>query len=123
MRAGGLRHWLTFEDLVTGLDSDGATVEDWVPAFAVSSRMPAEVTPLSGRELIAAGGVQSKVTHRIKVRFRNGFRARMRAVEREVYYNIEAVIPDPDSGFRFLTLLASSGVNAGGTALEGSGED
>lgn len=111
IRAGRLTHWLTFEDLISGVDSDGATVESWIPAFAVSNRMPADVTPLSGRELIAANETHSKVTHRIKVRFREGFKARLRAVERNTVYSIEAVIPDPDSGFRYLTLLASTGVS------------
>lgn len=120
MDAGGLRHWLTFEDLVTTLDSDGAAAEDWVPAFPVNPRMPCEVTALSGRELISAQAVQSKVSTRIKVRYRPGFSARMRAwfqdpatTEAATIYNIEAVIPDPDSRIRYVTLLASSGVNQG----------
>lgn len=111
-----LRHWLTFEQLVEDMDSDGGVVEAWVPAFDTSATMPAEVAPLSGRELIAANATQSKVTHRIRIRYREGITAKMRAVERETTYNIEAVIPDQKSGQRWLTLLASSGVNAGGTA-------
>lgn len=111
-----MRHWLTFEQLVEDMDSDGSTVEAWVPAFDISTTMPAEVAPLSGRELIAANSVQSKVTHRIRIRYRDGITAKMRAVEREAFYNIEAVIPDQESGRRWLTLLCTSGVNAGGTA-------
>lgn len=111
-----LRHWLVFEQLVDDMDSDGAVVQTWTPAFEVGTRMPADIAPLSGRELIAAAATQSKVTHRIRIRYRDGIDAKMRAVERETVYNIEAVIPDQESGFRWLTLLCTSGVNAGGTA-------
>lgn len=111
-----MRHWLTFERLVEEMDSDGARSDVWAPAFDVSPTMPADVEPLSGRELIAANAVQSKVTHRIRIRYRDGITAKMRAVERETTYNIEAVIPDRRSGLRYLTLLASTGTNEGGTA-------
>jgi SPP1 family predicted phage head-tail adaptor len=111
-----MRHWLTFETLVDEMDSDGARVVVWAPAFDTSPTMPAEVAPLSGRELIAANAVQSRVTHRIRIRYREGITAKMRAVERETVYNIEAVIPDQRSGLRYLTLLASTGTNEGGTA-------
>lgn len=118
VKAGRLRHWLAFEMLDPNgqtTDSDGAHVETWVPAFVPNHVMPCEVTPISGREFLAAAALQSKVTHRIKVRFREGFAANMRAsTERGgLVYNVEAVIPDPDSGIRYLTLLASSGVSLG----------
>jgi head-tail adaptor len=100
-RAGDMRDWLTFEDLSTEQDSDGNTDDVWVPAFPTNSRMPAQLSPLSGRELIAAQAVQSLVTCRIRMRF---------------VYNILAVVPDPGSGIEFLTLLCSSGINQGGTA-------
>lgn len=120
MKAGRLRQWLTFETKATTedgeavLDSDGALEEAWIPAFPMSPRMPCELVFLSGRELLAAQAVQSKVTARIRVRFRPGFDAvqRARSASGQVF-NIEAVIPDPDSGTRFVTLLASTGVNAG----------
>lgn len=115
MRAGRLRHQLTFERLAEELDSDGALTTAWVEAFDTSNRMPCEVTPLSGRELIAAQSVQSVVSFRIKTRYRSGFTAKMRARgEAGTLYNIEAVIPDPDSGRRYVTLMCSAGANEGG---------
>lgn len=109
--AGRLRHRVTFEELVTDLDSDGAQVVDWVPMFP--GPLSAEIRAMSGRELIAAQAVQSKVNTRIKVRYRPEFKARMRALHRSVIYDVEAVIPDPDSGINFCTLICSSGVNEG----------
>ncbi len=129
MKAGRLRHWLTFQQLSVDLDSEtGVQDEVWAPAFDVSWRMPVDVVALSGRELIAAQSVHSKVSTRLTVRYRTGFSPRMRAWWQDpdltdsfgelvypyaVVYNIEAVIPDPDSGRNSVTLLCSSGVSDG----------
>jgi SPP1 family predicted phage head-tail adaptor len=110
MQAGRLRHRVTVEELITDLDSDGATLEAWYP---IGPPLSAEILPLSGRELIAADAVQSKVTTRIRIRYRPGIIPSMRAVHREEVYNIEAVIPDNNSGIRWLTLQCTSGVNDG----------
>lgn len=113
MKAGRLRHRVTFDEPgPLEIDSDGAQVPTWVPAFG-GQPISAEITALSGRELIAAQAVQSKVATRIKVRYRAGFKASMRATHRSTVYNVEGVIPDPDSGIRHITLICSSGVNEG----------
>ena len=111
MQAGRLRHLVTFEELVVDVDSDGAQVETWVLAFG--QPLFAEITALSGRELIAAQAVQSEVSGRMRLRYRPGFKASMRASHRGALYNIAAVIPDPDSGFEFVTLLTSTGAEEG----------
>jgi len=120
LHAGALRHQLTFERQTSDLDSDGAQVADWVPAFEINSRMPAEVVAMSGRELIAAQAEHSRVTTRIRVQFRPGFKASMRAWFQDprifsgaTVYNIEAVIADPMSRNRYLTLQCSDGTNEG----------
>jgi head-tail adaptor len=113
--AGRMRRQVLFESLTVQLDSDGAHDEVWAQAFDVSPRMPCEVTPVSGRDFIAAAATQSLVTHRLKVRYRPGFSApRMRGTDEfGTVYHIVAVLPDPDSGRRYLTLLANSGVSPG----------
>lgn len=108
--AGRLRHRVTIEEQLVELDSDGAQVEAWVP-FGDGRALPAEITPLSARELIAAQAVSSKSTTRIRIRYRPGITAAMRIRHRGMVYEIEGVIPDPDSGRRFITLLASSLLN------------
>lgn len=108
MRAAGtLRHYVTFEDLVIDIDSDGAQDESWFPAFG-GQMISADITALSGKELIAAQGVHSKVHTRIKVRYRPEFKASMRVIHRGVPMNIEGIIPDPESLFDYVTLLCSS---------------
>lgn len=105
--AGRLRHRVTIEEPITELDSDGAQVDAWVP-FGDGRALPAEISPLSARELIAAQAVHSKATTRIRLRYRPGITASMRVRHRDMVYEIEGVIPDPDSGRRFVTLLTSS---------------
>lgn len=112
MQAGLLRHLVTFEQLVTELDSDGQQIETWNPAFE-GQMLSAEISPLSGRELIAAQAVQSKTATRIKIRYRPGVDASMRVRHRTVIYNIEGVIPDPESGIEWITLACTSGANEG----------
>lgn len=92
-------------------DSDGERIEEWVDVFP--SALPAEILPLSGRELVAASAVSSKVATRIIVRYRPGIVASMRAIHRGTYYGIEAVVPDPETGNRWLTLHCTSGVKDG----------
>ena len=111
MRPGRLRHRVTFESPVTTQDIAGQPVVSWVATFPQS--LSAEIIPLSGRELISAQAEQSKVTTRIIVRYRPGFLASMRAIHRDTIFNIEAVIPDPESGYQWATLLCSSGVTQG----------
>lgn len=111
MRPGRLRHRILVEQPVVDLDSDGEQVRTWVPVF--NRLVSAEIIAVSGRELIAAQAVQSKVTTRIRVRFNVSFAARMRATHRGTIYNIESVIPDPKSGVHFQLLQCTSGVNEG----------
>lgn len=118
MRAGKLRQWVTFERLVTEVDSDGSRVEAWVDAFDVNASMPVEIQQMSARELIAAQAVQSKVTTRIIARHRDGFEPKMRAVVRRrgevvAVYHIEGVIADHQSMVRYVTLMCTTGVNDG----------
>jgi len=111
MRAGLLRHRVSIEQRVVELDSDGERTEAWADAFGLL--LPAEIAPLSGRELVAAAAVQSKVTVRVRIRYRPGVSASMRVLHRSLAYNIEAVTPDTDSGVEYLTLHCTQGANEG----------
>lgn len=110
MNPGRLRHRVTIEQVETADDSDGMRTETWTP---IGPALPAEILPLSGGELLAAATAQSKVTTRIRMRYRPGLVAlEMRARHRDTVYTIEAVIPDPTSGTRWVTLQCSSGADA-----------
>jgi SPP1 family predicted phage head-tail adaptor len=102
--AGRLRHRVDIEDLVTAQDSNGDITQTW-QSFAES--VPAAVEPLSGRELVQAQAVQSEISARITIRFREGVKATMRVVHRGQIYRIHAVLQDKDSGRVYLTLPVS----------------
>lgn len=110
MKIGPLRHRITIEELTTSQDSDGALEEAWLP---IGPPVSASIVALSGRELIAAAAVQSKVGTRITMRYRPGIKAAQRVLHRGLIYNIDAVIPDMKSGVHSLTLQCSSGANEG----------
>jgi SPP1 family predicted phage head-tail adaptor len=55
----------------------------------------------------------TKVVARITIRYRENINATMRVVHKGKAYNIEGVLPDPDSGMEYLTLPVSEGVSDG----------
>lgn len=117
MDAGKLRHRVIPERQVTSLDSDdGIQTVEWLPAFTETVQaISAGIQPMSGREILTANQINSKVTHRIIVRKGRDFTAsmRLRRPSGGPTYNIEAVIPDANNGEQYLTLLCSTGVNDG----------
>lgn len=112
VQAGKLRHLVTFQVPLIEVDSNGESTESWDNAFS-GQEISAQIEPLSGRELFTAQQVHSRVTTRITVRYRPGILPEMRIVHRGTYYNIDAIVPDPDSGFSHMTLLCYSGTNDG----------
>lgn len=111
MRAGDLRHRILFQKLVPGVDPE--TQEPLPGVWVDVAKLWAAVTPLSGREFIAAQAVQSEVVGRIVIRYRRDITADMRGIEGGRIYNIHGVLPDLKSGREYLTLPYSEGVNDG----------
>lgn len=110
MQAGKLRHRIELQKPVSAQDPvSGEIVRSW----EYVATLWAEVTPLSVREFIAAQASQSEISARIKIRRRTDVTARHRIVFRGQIYNIEGVLPDPESGLEYLTLPCSEGVNDG----------
>jgi len=107
--AGLLRHRLQFQSLQSYLDTAGDTVEAWVTDFECWG----SVEPLSAREFVASQAVQSQVTARVVVRYRNDVSPTQRIVFRGRFYNIAGMLPDKDSGLEYLTIPVSEGVNPG----------
>lgn len=107
--AGRLRHQVVIEQQVTAINSSGEQDVDW-ETFAT---VWAEVAPLSARESILSEQAQSKVSARITIRALDGVAASMRVVHGSTIYNIEGVIPDPQSGVEWMTLTCSTGLNSG----------
>lgn len=91
MRAGQLRHQITIQRPVETQDAAGGVVTSWVDV--ASPR--AEVVGLAGREYFAAQGVHSEITTKIRIRYRAGLSATMRALHGATVYEIAAPPLDP----------------------------
>ncbi len=113
MRIGRLRHLVRIQQQVQGRDADGAVTTSWADLLV---NEPADITPVSGREFMAAQAAQSEVSARIVIRYRPDITvtAAMRVVHDQdgTTYNIRAVLPDP-SLRRYVTLMVQAGVNDG----------
>lgn len=112
MRAGDLRHRVTFQALgITQDPGTGEEIEGWTTVW---DKVPASVEPLSARDLIAAQAGQSEASGRMVIRYRPGVLPTMRILHRGDVYNIQGPpMPDPDSGLEYLTILVSRGLNDG----------
>lgn len=105
--SGKLRHRVQIQRPVPEQDlQTGEPITDWQ---AVADTW-ADISPVSGREFLAAGAEQSEVRAKITIRHRDGVDATMRVVYRGLYYAIHAVLPDADSGREHLTLMVAEGV-------------
>ena len=88
----------------------GAVTPSWINLHA---DVPAAIEPLTVKEYIAAHAVQSEVTTRITVRWREGLNAAQRIKHGALIYNIHGALPDKDSGRTWLTIPCSQGVDQG----------
>lgn len=113
MQAGSLFHRVVFQRRDTAVDSYGQQVTSWSDAFTTW----ASIEPLSARELFAAQGVQSEVTHRITARYRAELAnpagvAAMRVAYRGRIFNIQGATNVKERN-RTIEILASEGLNNG----------
>jgi len=110
IQAGILRDVITIQRPVLEQDATGQQVTVYEDLYA---EVRAAVTPLSGREYIAAKQVAAEVTTRITMRRLTSITATcrvLRVIESDdppttETYDVLAVLPDPVSGLRYLTLL------------------
>lgn len=85
MRAGRLRHRITFQQEPSRTDDEiGGYVPEWSDVCAVY----ASVDPLRGKEALAAAQVQADTMHKITIRWRSGLTAAMRIKFGTRYFNI-----------------------------------
>lgn len=113
MRAGKLRHRIDIQHKVAVRDPETGEFAEpqWI---AVWEKCPAQVKPLSARDLIAAQAGQSEASARMVIRYRAGVLATMRVLYRgELYSIVGPPLEDPNSGREYLTILVSKGVKDG----------
>lgn len=123
IEAGRLRHRVRIEELTYLRDSNGEVIQDpntgeTREEWAEVATVWAAIEPLSAREFIQSQAIQSQVTTRIVIRYRDGLHAAMRLVhvrtgKANVIYNPAAFLADNGSGLDYMTVPCSQGVNEG----------
>ena len=68
MRAGRLRHKITFQKIVNSVDDFGQPLSGG-SAYEDLKTVWASITPISGKESFLSNADFSKTTHKIKIRF------------------------------------------------------
>ena len=109
MRAGNLRHRVTLQSPTGSRDSVGERTTTWTDVSTVW----ASVNPLTARELIAAGQVQSELSHRVCIRHSSSVAA-IDASWRVLFGSRILVVAAPprniEEGDREIELLCSEGL-------------
>lgn len=109
LAAGKLRHRLELQRPVETQDlNTGAINVVWVRIATIWGA----IEPMSAKEFITAQSEDSKINTRIIVRYRSDINAKLRLYHpnKDMYYNIEGVLADKDSGLEYLTLPCSEGL-------------
>jgi SPP1 family predicted phage head-tail adaptor len=108
MRAGTLNRQIVIESRVETDDDTGDPVPVWLPFATVWGALE----PGRGRQFVGEQQIESEVTGRIRIRYRPGVTAKMRAVVDGVPYDILAVL-DLKDRHEEMHLLTSEGLNDG----------
>jgi SPP1 family predicted phage head-tail adaptor len=109
LAAGKLKHRITIERPHQTQDATtGAINVSWQTLAVVWCA----IEPVSVREFIASQSEVSKIKTRIIIRYRNDIDHSMRIyyAPKAIYYNIEGILADKDSGYEYITLACSEGV-------------
>ena len=101
-----MRDRVTFQHVVTGLDAFGQPSITWVDSFTVW----ANVTDLSGMELIKSMTLVSDATTTVKIRYRTGIDPTMRIIWEGLILNIKSPPLDPQGRKRMIELLCQRGL-------------
>lgn len=116
LAAGDLIHTIDIErpEKVQDLETGAQTVT-WTP---VIQNLPCAIKPLSVKDFIQSGALQSNVSVRIVFRYFHGLTNDMRFVGKSGPYigqvfNPAGFFNDPESGMEYITAPCSTGVNSG----------
>lgn len=88
MRAGQMRHKVTVQASTPTRNDVGAEVESWSDEFTVW----ASVEPLKGRKFMEGAAQTQTVSHRVMVRYRDGFTPEKRLKFGMRFFTIVSVI-------------------------------
>lgn len=108
---GRLRHRLTLQQPSLSADGAGGYTRSWADVAALW----AEIQPFTARDVsgerLQGERLQSRVSHRIRLRYRAGVTAEMRLTDGTRIFNIRAVTV-PQEAKEMLEILAEEGVGS-----------
>lgn len=105
LNSGDLNRRIRIEQRAVQRDTVGQLASPWDPVVTCWAR----IDQLSGRELVMAQAIHAETTHRIRIRYRPGITAAMRAVYGDRQFNVLGVT-DPETAHVALDLFCSEGL-------------
>lgn len=102
MRAGQLRHQVAVQSRTLTSDGMGGQTESWETKYTVY----AGIWPVSARERVQAGQMETTITHRLRLRYQAGITTAMRVVFDGRTFEIVSII-NPDERNISLDLLCT----------------
>lgn len=96
-----LRHRITLESPTLAADDAGGRST----TYTVAAGLWAEIIPISGQERLEVGRVEQTITHRIRMRYREGVTTAMRIRHGVRYFDIISAY-DPFEDRKWLVCLA-----------------
>lgn len=88
MKIGNLRHRITFQQSIETPDGHKGHTVKWQDIVTVW----ASVEPLSGREYFYSHQIKAEVTHRVKMRYKEGITPKMRIKYRDRILKMESIL-------------------------------
>jgi len=101
MRAGSLRHKITFQQLTVANDTWGHSAETWTDQVTTY----AALWTLRGTERMESLKLDNEITHKIRVRYKRDLHPKMRIKYGERYFNILSMV-DPDERHIYYEIMA-----------------
>jgi SPP1 family predicted phage head-tail adaptor len=102
VRAGELNRRIDLQAPSRTPDGMGGSTVIWT---LIAGSVPAAIWPVSGKELIAGGREATGISHRIRIRYRDGVRPSWRIYHKGKYFNIISII-NPGTAYKALDIMA-----------------
>jgi SPP1 family predicted phage head-tail adaptor len=113
MRASTLRHRVTIQQRSASTDALGQPTTEWTDVATVW----ADVSPLSGRELLAAQAARAQVNGTVTIRYQRQFSDPVQMAARRILYNARVLnitaSRDVDEMHQVIELTYAEGPNDG----------
>ena len=107
MNSGALRHKIAIQSAARASDDGGGFTEPW--STITGGDVWAEIEPASSHEVYAAGQLQHRITHKLRLRYLAGVTTAMRVLVGTRPFNIRS-IRNVDERGRELLLLCEEGL-------------